>query len=88
MAKNYPVSLFRPLAEVQRVHDMLEFVASGEPFKMTREQDIQLAGCLSALCWVLNHDGRFAAGFAERIARMEEQLLESGWRPKLLGEDN
>ena|SRR5215813_8194052 len=67
----------RPLAEIERMHNLLWNILIGPGTEAFRTQDlILMATCLNTLCWVLRHEKNPV--FEENLKRTVERLRRDG----------
>jgi hypothetical protein len=66
----------RQAAEIQRAHDILTAVITGD-VDIEMEDDQLWRAAADVLCWVLQHDHNDA--FARNLANLEETIAEAGY---------
>jgi hypothetical protein len=69
----------RPVKEIQRAHDLLLPIITGEiPFTFASAENKQCVhAMLDVLCWVLEHDHNLA--FTANLTAIEEDLRNRGF---------
>ena len=73
----------RDESEIQRAHDILVAVVTGElgpVVALNPEAEAAFHGALDVLCWILRHDHNTA--FTKNVARIEEWAKSQGYRLK------